>query len=417
MARRIAAIVAHDDSVSEALVSAHMPRDAGIQIVASLDRLALTTEDVRRADADVLIIACSEHSQDGLALAEWWHSIRAGRPVVVLAAGADESFIQHAFAAGADDLVVLSPGPDVPEQKRRDVEFAVRKAVARNYTGGERAPDSGTLIAVLGPKGGTGKTVTTANLAIALARRGRRTALVDLDLHFGDVALSLDLNPQLTSFDLAVSGGSIDAEKLDDFMLRHPSGLRVLAAPVKPDQAAAISPGLMLDIYALLRREYDFVIVDTPPAFTPEVIATVDNATAVCMVVMLDALSLKNTRLGLETLDLMGFSDDKVRVVLNRAGTSVGITEADAIEILGRGLDILVPSDRNVSRSLGEGIPLVVSQPKSEVAKAYEALADLFIAAPEESEEVESKPRRTLFRRRRRRSQEITLAGVGRGEL
>jgi pilus assembly protein CpaE len=418
MSRRIAAIVAHDDSVTHDLLSAQIPSGGGIEVVSVLERLALTPDDIRRSDADVLIIVCREHSQDGLALAEWWHNVRPGRPVVVMSEGDDEIFVERVFASGADDFVVISPSLDATEKTRSDLEFAIRKAVARNYTGSERATESGTLLAVLGPKGGSGKTITSTNLAVALASRGRRTALVDLDLHFGDVALALDLNPQLTSFDLAVSGGSLDAEKLDDFMLRHPSGLRVLAAPVKPDQASSVSPGLMLDVYSLLRREYEFVIVDTPPSFTPEVIATIDNASAVCMVVMLDALSLKNARLGLETLDLMGFPEEKVRVVLSRAGTSVGISENDAVEIMGRRLDVLVPSDRSVSRSLGDGVPLVISQPKSEVARAYEVLADLFSASPDEEVKAEAKPRRMWGRRRRREAQQdITLAAAGQSKV
>jgi pilus assembly protein CpaE len=418
MSRRIAAIVAHDDSISQDLLSAHIPTGTGIEVVSVLARLVLTTDDIRRSDADVLIIVCREHSPDGLALCEWWHNVRPGRPVVVMSEGGDEIFVERVFAAGADDFIVISPYLEAAVKTRSDLEFAIRKAVARNYTGGERAPDSGTLLAVLGPKGGSGKTVTSTNLAVALATRGRRTALIDLDLHFGDVALSLDLNPHLTSFDLAVSGGSLDGEKLDDFMLRHPSGLRVLAAPVKPDQASSVSPGLMLDVYSLLRREYDFVIVDTPPSFTPEVIATIDNASALCLVVMLDALSLKNARLGLETLDLMGFPEDKVRILLSRAGTSVGVSESDAVEIMGRPLDVLVPSDRSVSRSLGDGVPLVISQPKSEVAKAYESLADLFSAPVLDAVEAEAKPRRAWGRRRKREDgPETTLATLGQSKL
>jgi pilus assembly protein CpaE len=418
MSRRIAAIVAHDDSVPQDLLSAQIPTSGGIEVVSVLERLVLTTDDIRRSDADVLIIICREHSSDGLALAEWWHNVRPGRPVVIMSEGDDEIFVEHVFAAGADDFIVINQSFAAAEKTRSDLEFAIRKAVARHYTGTERPVDSGTLLAVLGPKGGSGKTVTSTNLAVALASRGRRTALVDLDLHFGDVALALDLNPHQTSFDLAVSGGSLDGEKLDDFMLRHSSGLRVLAAPVKPDQAASVSPGLMLDVYSILRREYDFVIVDTPPSFTPEVIATIDNANSVCMVVMLDALSLKNARLGLETLDLMGFPEDKVKVVLSRAGTSVGISESDAIQIMGRKLDVLVPSDRSVSRSLGDGVPLVISQPKTEVARAYESLADLFTVSPEEETETEAKPKRTWsWRRKRQDHREITFAGVGQSKL
>jgi pilus assembly protein CpaE len=412
MSRRITAILAHDESVPTALVAAHIPDDAAIELVKIIDSLFLTADDVRSADADALIIACSEHSEDGLALIEWWHEVRPGRPVLVLSRDGDHSFVQRVFAAGADDVLVLNPGPHVPEQTRRDVEFSIRKAVARNFVGAERSAESGALIPVLGPKGGTGKTVTSTNLAVALAQRGRRTALVDLDLQFGDVALALGLIPEVTSFDLAVSGGSLDAEKLDDFLLRHPSGLRVLAAPVRPDQANSVRPEMILDVFDLLRREYDFVIVDTPPAFDPEVIATIDSSTSMVMIAMLDALSLKNTRLGLETLDLMAVPQDKVHVILNRSDSSIGLSEADAITILGRKPDVMVPSDRDVPRSLAEAVPLVVSNRKSEVARAYEGLADLLSSDPEQSVAAEPKARRTRRRGLRRRGR-----GSNHGEI
>jgi pilus assembly protein CpaE len=138
----------------------------------------------------------------------------------------------------------------------------------------------------------------------------------------------------------------------------------------------------MADVYALLRDEYDFIVVDTPPSFTPEVITSIDGSTYVCMVGMLDALSLKNTRLGMETLELMGYDPDRVRVVLNRANTSVGITRNDVVSILGRVPDILVPSHRDIARSVNEGAPVVVSQRRSEGARAFESLAGLFTQMP-----------------------------------
>src|SRR5437899_2909726 len=109
-------------------------------------------------------------------------------------------------------------------------------------------------------------------------------------------------------------------------LIRPSSGVKVLIAPTRPDQASAISIDYLRDIYAALRTMCDAVIVDTPPGFTPEVIATIDVSGEVCMVGMLDSLSLKNTKLGLETLDLMGYDTESVSLVLNRADSRVGIT-------------------------------------------------------------------------------------------
>lgn len=414
MARQINALVIHDETVSAALVAAHIAEDSGIELVAVLDTLAPSDEQLCEFDADVLLVACREGSDAVLRIVQGWRELRVGRPVVVLSHDTDQGFVKAAFAAGADDLVALTPGPYVPEPSRREIEFALRKVVTRNLAVGDRASDAGTLIAVLGSKGGVGKTVTATNLGVALARRGRRTALVDLDLQFGDVALALALAPETTIFDLAVSGGSLDAEKLDDFMLRHSSGLRVLAAPTRPDQASAVSSEMLSEIYVLLRAEYDFVIVDTPPLFAPEVIATVDVSSAVCMVGALDALSLKNTRLGLETLDLMGYPQERVQVALNRAGSNVGISEEDAVSILGRRPQVAIPSDRAVPTSINDGVPVVISARRSETARAFEALADQFVHTPAETAEPAggAPRRRRLLRRSRKSSGSIRLAQV-----
>ncbi len=404
MARRITAVVAHDETATPRLISEHIPEDAGIELVEFFDTLILSAESLLRMNVDLMIVACRENSHEALALTRLWHTVRGQSPVVVLSHGTDSEFVQEAFSAGADDLMVMQPGPYIPEQVQRDVEFSIRKAVTRNRAVGERAPDAGTLICVLGSKGGVGKTVSSTNLSASLAKRGRRTVLIDLDLQFGDDALALGLVPESTLFDLAVSGGSLDAEKLDDFMLRHSSGLRVLAAPARPDQAINVTAEMMASIYAMLREEYDFIVVDTPPSFTSEVITTVDAANWICMIAMFDALSLKNTRLGLETVELMGHSPEQTRVVLNRAGTNVGISDADAVEILGRKPDVFVPSSREIPVSINDGVPVVLSGSRSDAAKALDSLADLFIQLPEEAEEAEKRPRRGLLRKREKQA-------------
>lgn len=402
MARRITAVVAHDETVTPRLISEHIPDDAGIEVVDFYSTLDLPADSILRMDVDLLMVACREGSDEALNLVRLWRTSRGSSPVVVMSHGTEHEFVQEVFAAGADDLVVLHPGPYIPEQVSRDVEFSIRKAVTRTRSTAERAPDSGTLICVLGSKGGVGKTVSSTNLGAALAKRGRKTVVVDLDLQFGDVSLALGLVPETSLFDLAVSGGSLDAEKLDDFMLRHPSGLRVLAAPARPDQAVAVSAEMMTTIYSILREEYDFIIVDTPPSFTAEVIATVDAANWICTVAMFDALSLKNTRLGLETVELMGHPPEQIKVVLNRAGTDVGISDADAVEILGRIPDVFVPSDRQITVSINEGVPVVLSGRRSEAAKALDSLADLFVYTPEGAKaETESRRRWRLGSRRR----------------
>jgi pilus assembly protein CpaE len=374
----IRAILAHDEAVAAEFVSDHILPDSGVEVVEVCDVLYPAPETMRSSDADVLLVGCEEGSEDALKLIDWWAASRPGRPVVVLGEGGSNGFVEEAFSAGADDLLVLEGGPFVAPASARHVAFTIQKAVARRTGPVELSEATGKLICVLGPKGGIGKTITACNLALALAVRNKQVVLVDLDLQFGDVALSLGLTPDTTVYDLAVSGGELDESKLDAFLMRHQSGLRVLAAPARPDQAQAITPEFLADVYDVLRGTYDYIIVDTPPSFSPEVITSVDVSSYVCMVGMLDALSLKNTRLGLETLELMGYDNERVRIVLNRANSNVGINRTDVVSILGRAPDVLIPSHRDIARSVNEGSPVVISQKRSDAARAFDSLASVF---------------------------------------
>jgi pilus assembly protein CpaE len=392
-AKEVSVIVAHDAGMSGERVAEHIPHENGMAVDDVLESLSTRSEKLLTSDADLLVVACSDESDDALELVEWWVEHRPGQPVVVLCQSSPNGFVQRAFSAGADDLVVIGSGPGVTADSLRNVSFALQKAIARQSTPADGEAALGTMIVVLGPKGGIGKTVTSCNLAVSLAERRKRVVLVDLDLQFGDVALSLGLRPDNTIYNLIVSGGSLDAAKVEAYLTPHHTGLKVLAAPIRPDQAGTVTPEFTSEVIATLRTTYEYVVIDTPPSFSPEVIAAIDASTYVCMVGMLDALSLKNTRLGLETLELMGYPTDRIRILLNRANTSVGITGHDVVSIIGRSPDILVPSSRELTRSVNQGDPIVLSQKRSEMARAFNALGELF-----------SPPGRPPFVRRRNRT-------------
>jgi pilus assembly protein CpaE len=325
--------------------------------------------------ADVVVVASYGHDDGVTAMVDHAVKHRPDRPVVVMSEASPNGFLRQAFEAGADDVITL---PQSSEQ----VAFTLHKVIARKKGLAVPGRASAPLIAVLGPKGGTGKTLVATNLAVALAQRDANVVLVDLDLQFGDIGLALGLSPERTMYDLMKAGPPFDHEKLDRHLMKHSSGVKVLIAPTRPDQASAVSIEYLRDIYASLRTMCDAVIVDTPPGFTPEVIATIDVSSEICMVGMLDSLSLKNTKLGLETLDLMGYETAHVSLVLNRADSRVGITADDVSMIVGRGPDVSVPSDREIPRSVNEGTPIVAAKASSGAAKAFRTLADRYAKAP-----------------------------------
>jgi len=372
--RPIRALVSLDAGIDEAAVIAALPNDPSIQLVGFVQGVGDSWATLQEAATDLLVIACSGYSERALALIGGTARESPDLPIVVLSQSSPDAFLGRLFEMGAEDVVRL---PEAPER----VRFTLQKVVARRRAlAAASGVNGGSMICVLGPKGGVGKTVTTSNLASLLAASGKRVVVVDLDLQFGDVALCMGIRPETTIHDLASSPGTLDAEKLEAYLVTHESGARVLVAPTRPDHAASISIDFLRDVYGALRMTNDYVVVDTSPGFTPEVISAIDASSDICMLSMLDTLSLKNTRLGLETLDLMGYDREHTVVVLNRADSRVGISDDDVERIVGRKPEVRVPSDVEVTRSVNDGRPIVLSRPKAEAAQSFQLLADVFLA-------------------------------------
>jgi pilus assembly protein CpaE len=372
----IRALVILSDDTERHVVDSTFAMDPSLEIVGYSDSLDHDWQEFLAQPSDIVIVACQSYTDRVAYMIDRAAKQRPDRPVLLMAQSSPNGLLRQAFEAGADDVIALPQTADA-------IRFAVEKVIARrkgaaSVAGKPNAP----LVCVLGPKGGTGKTLVSTNLAVALARRDMNVVLIDLDLQFGDIGLALGLAPARTMYDLMKAGPPFDHEKLDRHLMNHPSGVKVLVAPTRPDHASAVSIDYLRDVYAALRTMSDIVIVDTPPGFTPEVIATIDVSTSAVMVGMLDSLSLKNTKLGIETLDLMGYPAENVSFVLNRADSRVGITQDDVSAILGRAPDVFVPSDREIPRSVNEGTPIVASRERSDAAKAFNGLADRYMKAP-----------------------------------
>ena len=397
MASRIRALVALDEGVDSTVIQSMLPDNSTIEVVGIINGLEESWRTLQETESDLLIVACEGYSDRALYFIDAAVKDQGDRPVVVMTTGSPNGFVRRVFESGADDILTL------PEPTER-IAFALEKAVARRRgaavaSGIALAP----MICVLGPKGGTGKTLVSTNLSVSLALAGHRVALVDLDLQFGDIGLSLGLRPDKTIHDLVRSGGSLDADKLGAYLVRHESGLNVLMAPTRPDQASTVTVDFLRDVFTTLRSMCDYVIVDTPPGFTPEVIAAIDLSSDVCIVGMLDSLSLKNTKLGLETLELMGYDPQHITLVLNRADTRVGITLEDVDAIIGRSPQVFIPSDRQIPISVNDGTPIVIQEERSEAARAFQKLAERYleeapIARPEVQPTTGGSKRRFAWR-------------------
>src|SRR5438105_5340542 len=234
----IRTFIAVDSGVDRSAVQEALPAAGEIEILGVINGLEESWNALQEAPIDLLAVACGGNSDRALYFIEGALKQRPDRPIVVLSEGAQSGFVRRVFEAGADDLVAL---PEAPER----VAFTFQKAVARRQSAAAASGASlAPMVCVLGPKGGTGKTLTASNLAVTLALGGEKVVLIDLDLQFGDIGLALGLTPERTVYDLAKSGGSMDVEKLETYLTPHVSGARVLLAPTRPDQASFVSTDL-----------------------------------------------------------------------------------------------------------------------------------------------------------------------------
>jgi pilus assembly protein CpaE len=277
---------------------------------------------------------------------------------------------------GVADVLLL---PQLTE----NVVFALRKAA---HAGRRLQAEGGTqrhgrIVTVFSPKGGTGKTVTATNLAAAFAKyEGQRTLLLDLDLQFGDAAIMLGLEPAKTIYDLVVAPGELDSEKLAGYITKHTSGIDVLPAPLRPEDAELVTESKLARLLEVARESYDQIVVDTSPFFHGPMLATLDRTDELLVICGLDVPTLKNVRLSLQTLELLSFPTSRIRYVLNRANSKVGMKKKEVEGALDITIGFEVPSDRAVPLGVNRGAPPVVSDTGSDYAKAIRAIAKSLLA-------------------------------------
>jgi pilus assembly protein CpaE len=352
---------------------------------------------------DVLaaILGPSLPDRDALALAG---ALQQGTPdVSVLLVRQQESgeLIRQAMNVGVKGVISsASEKSAVRAAAARAIEIA---RTLRGRLGGGAPTDTGEgrnpgrVVTVFSSKGGCGKTFLSTNLAVALSQGGAEVALVDLDLHFGDVAIMLHLFPTHTIYDAAQNPG-LDALTLKSFLTRHDCGIWTLVAPTEPTIADSISPGSIGTILKLLRSAFDYVVIDTPPAFSEPVLAAFDESDWLVMLATLDVPSIKNLRLTLQTMELLHFPKNRIRVVVNRADSKVGLRMPDVEKLLSSPVDTTIPSSRSVPLSVNKGSPIMLEEPKGPVAESIRRVAAQLVVR-EPAAGRKQKQRRSLFAR------------------
>jgi pilus assembly protein CpaE len=338
--------------------------------------------------ADVVLHVSRAESQIGNEVAALREQTSA--PVVLALVGARAGLVDEALEAALSDILILPQPPDV-------IAFSLRKA-ARERAGGQTRVSR--VIMVSSTKGGTGKTSIAVNVAVALAELRLRTLLIDLDVQFGDVGIVLGLDrPTKTLYDLTASPGEVDAEKLRGYVLKHGSGLHILPAPLRPEVGESIDAARIAAVLQTARSLYDAIVVDTAPLFDGPMLTALDRSDQLLLVSTPDVPSMKNIRLALQTLELLGFPLDRVALVANRSGMPGGASVAEVSDTIGRDVRFVLPEDPAVPASINSGVPTVLYESRSRFTKSVQSLVGTLVgrdAAPYERPEPLRERRRRL---------------------
>jgi len=240
-----------------------------------------------------------------------------------------------------------------------------------------RSVERGHVIAISSNKGGVGSTTVATNLAASLVGQKKSVCLVDLVLQFGSVTSFLNIDASYTILDLVKNLKRIDPLFLDGSLVKHASGIRVLAEPFYAEDARRITPADIDEILDLLAHSFDFVVVDTPKEFDEMLGLVLDKANLVLFVTEMDVPSLKSAHRAFELFERMGIYDKKIRLILNRYVKSKLMTLESVEKALGARVFWTLPNNYPVAiAAVNQGLSIQECDPRSDIAKSYSGLTE-----------------------------------------
>jgi pilus assembly protein CpaE len=345
--------------------AAALQQSGDVEILARVERLDDLVRIVDEKRPDALLVSLESNPE---AVFEALNKLLSPRPVLFFHGPDDSRLILRAMRSGACEYI--APAPDEEAQ----LLVAIRRAAPE--MSGARPPKQSSLISLIGAKGGVGTSFTACQLAAALARLGGRTALVDGHLRHGDVALYLDLAPRYDFASLASGDNPIDATYLHTALAAHASGVAVLAAPKRPEDAETIGSKRVAQVLELLRLEFDWVIWDTPRDFDDGSLHVLEQSSAIVLVTTPDVPALNHTRTQLDLLERLGHRKEAIRIVVSRSETRATVSARDAAEFLKRPVDAAIPNDFPCAAAcVNEGRALHDVAPRSTLEQAFSELA------------------------------------------
>lgn len=367
----------------------------------------------RELSPDVVLMDINMPDIDGLTATEKIRQFNSSVQIIILSVQSDPNYMRKAIQAGASDYLAKPPtvedlttavrraGKKAHEEKKKTTQpFGAQPVVPGMIPMMGLVRPRGKIITVYSPKGGTGCTVLAMNLAIALHNEDTPVVLVDGNLQFGDVAISINEKGKYSVIDLAQRVSELDTETVESMLVKHQhSGVKILAAPSRPEIPEPVTGEQFSKVLSFLQGMFSYVIVDTASALTQSTLAALDTSDLVILVATQDFAAIKNAHLFLELADSSDIHRKRILFVINRYDKRIQIDPEKVAERIKQELTEVIPLDeRTVIPSLLNGIPFMVKDKNTSVARAVLSLAEAIrkrIAELEQEETPVMTPTRT----------------------
>jgi pilus assembly protein CpaE len=360
---RLAALIHHEEEVVRA---------------DSLADAETALQHVRR-NVRLVVLGPGLPTSEVLSFAEKVDHERGGVGTLLVAEALETGLLREALRAGVSDVLTVSA---TAEEWDEAIGRARDRIAIEHDLDSDAEAQRGRVVSVFSTKGGSGKSLVASNLAVIAAERSKqRVALVDLDLQSGDLAIMFQLMPALSIYDAAQGAERLDEQALHGYFTAHRSGVDLLAAPMEPSLAEQVSASAIDAILDLLPTMYPLTVIDGPPMFTDQMLVALDRSDEIVLVGSMDVPSIKNLKLAISTMAQLGHPREKLRIVLNRADSKVGLRASEVEKSLGVEIDVSIPSSRDVPLSINQGEPLAASRPRSPVVQSLGQLASAIAPA------------------------------------
>ena len=343
-----------------------------IEVIGEAENGAEAVFIAKEARPDIILMDINMPVVDGIRATEEITMSVSETTVIIMSVQGETEYVRKAMTAGARDFISKPfDGDDLARTIIRAFEIEAMRR--EKVTAPKKHEDvKSKVITLFSTKGGVGKTTIASNLAVSIVRTTKKNvALVDLDLQFGDIAITLNVSVKNSISDLIKEFGQLDAELMEEYLVTHFSGVKVLTAPIKPEYAEYITGNHVEKIIKTLQETYHYIIIDTSANFHETVLTSLDMSDRILLISTLDLPTIKNVKAGIDVMETLRYPPDKISIVLNKASEQYGIKYSDFEKTLRHPIWSYVPEDNHtVITSANKGFPFVMTRTETKVAKA-----------------------------------------------